>query len=104
MENDVIIMFFPSTAFLEAVIMKKPVIYFNITKDLNNEYMNEEVINHVSKCSDLIEIMDQIVENPKRTDEMEKTRERFILRHLTFDDGNSSKRVAKIIDSIYTSR
>lgn len=99
LENDIIITQITSAA-VEAIILRKPLIYLNTNsvKNIRNFATNGAAFG-VYRTSELIPAINSLLENPSQ---LSKLQDKFISQYCGKIDGQASQRIIKILNTIDT--
>lgn len=100
--SNIVVMHFPSTVLFEAVVLDRPVVFFDLNVSFKRaDFLNEEAVLHASEPQKLVSLLQTVMTDSRQRARLKELRKAFILRHLGFDDGLSARRVAGLIQVIY---
>ena len=100
-ESDAVVMLFPSSVLVEAMIFDKPVVYLDLgLPQLKNDLVSPETCHIVRELGDLSRVLEAALAGaPERSAAVGE----FLIRHLGFVDGRNSERAASLIETLQES-
>lgn len=90
-----------STVGLETLMLNKPLIDINLTKEPHyHDYVEKDVALSVRNEEELLPAIKAILNNKKVKEKLEKNRKKYVYKHAYKQDGKASERVVKLIQEM----